>query len=131
MRLGPGRSSRWLAVACLIPLLAGWAGCGRDRERAGVLHGRVTVGGRPLAGGSVYAVGGVAAGECATNAAVAPDGSYEMSGVPVGVVRIALLPPPGDAEDAVPLPPKFLDTKTSGLTVEVRPGRQVYDVAIP
>lgn len=121
----------WLNVTCLCCGFIAIAGCGGDGERAGVLHGRVTVGGRPLFGGTVYAVGGAGDREFATNAAVAADGKYEMPEVPIGTIRIAVLPPPGDSIDALPLPPVFLDTRTSGLTVEVQPGRQAYDIAIP
>lgn len=129
MRVARSLSAR-LAVACLLSSVVVCAACSRGGERAGVLHGRVTVGGRPLVGGTVYAVGGVGVREFATNATVAADGDYEMPEVPVGVVRIAVLPPSGDPADALPLPPMFLDTRTSGLTVEVQPGRQAYDITI-
>lgn len=115
-----------VVVACLVA-----GGCGVDGERGGVLHGRVTVAGKPLTGGSVYAVGGRGEREFATNAVVDADGRYEMTDVPVGVVRIAILPPPDDSADSLPLPPSFLDTRTSGLQLEVQPGRQAYDVRIP
>jgi hypothetical protein len=118
---------RWwsLAVACLV------VGCGR---RLGHVAGTVRVDGAPLDYGIInfVAPGG---------AASAPilDGAFEADGVPLGSVQIAVraLPRPvvaaaaaAGARPFAPLAERYLSPEHSGLSLEVRPGRQRHDVLL-
>ena len=106
-------------------------GCG---HRHGQVSGTVTVDGMPLDYGIINFV-------AKDGAASAPilDGAYEASGVPLGAVQIAVraLPRPVVAAPAAagsrpfaPLPERYLSPRDSGLSLEVRPGRQRHDVAV-
>lgn len=61
------------------------AGCG-DIPRSR-LHGTVTVGGKPLTGATVIFVG---SDSMTYLADLKPDGSYEVTGVPRGAVRVSV-----------------------------------------
>jgi hypothetical protein len=71
------------------------------------------------------------------SATLAQDGTYEITGVPVGPVRVTVgtfsgLLPPFLTEQlkAITLPARYDDAQKSGLTVEVRPGRQTYNIQL-
>lgn len=124
--------ARWLTAApCLsLALLAGLA-CG---PRHGDVSGHVTVDGMPLDYGIVNFVT-----DGAASSAPVVDGMFAAGGVPLGTVRIAVraLPRPVVAEPAAanarpyaPLPDRYLSPEASGLTLEVRPGRQVHDIVV-
>lgn len=68
---------------------------------------------------------------------IKPDGSYAVSGVPTGTARITVLPPPGitmagmpPPPKSLPIPPKYGDPNTSGLTYKVKHGSQTHDVQL-
>lgn len=76
------------------------AGCG-DIPRAR-LHGTVTVGGKPLTGATVIFVGSDSQTYLAD---LKPDGSYEVTGVPRGTVRVSVQKaPPRPSARANPTP---------------------------
>jgi hypothetical protein len=76
-------------------------------------------------------------------AAFAPDGSYVVTDVPIGKVKLGLLPPPRPRRRPVPegqdseikqpnmIPPQYNDPSKSGLTVEIHGGRTEYSVDLP
>lgn len=114
----------------LASLVAGGA-CG---PRHGAVSGRVTVDGVPLDYGIVNFVTNGAA-----SSAPVVDGTFAAGGVPLGTVRIAVraLPRPvvaepaaADARPYAPLPDRYLSPEESGLTLDVRPGRQVHDIVV-
>lgn len=124
----------------IVTLLALLSGCGPS---SGVLEGRVTVDGSPLANGilMVHDAGG------GVRSTPVLAGSYELEGVPLGQVRITIrsLPPPpmiapppassgssGAPVAAAPallqLPESLADADQSGLQATVVGGRQRYDL---
>lgn len=118
---------RWwgIAAACLA------VGCG---QRLGHVAGTVLVDGEPLDYGIINFV-------APAGAASAPilDGAFEAGGVPLGRVQIAVraMPRPVVAAPAAagvrpfgPLAERYLSPERSGLSLEVRPGRQRHDVVI-
>lgn len=113
----------------LVAMLA--AGCG---ARLGHVSGSVAVDGAALDYGIVNLVG-------PGGAASAPilDGRFEAGGVPLGTVRIAVraLPRPvvadpaaADARPYAPLPDRYSAAESSGLTLDVKPGRQRLDLTL-
>lgn len=125
-------SQRWTAVVATVVAIALAApGCGRQR---GDVSGRIMVDGVPLDCGIVNFV----APGAAASAAVL-DGAYEAGGVPLGAVRIAVRalprpvvapPPQGASRPYAPLPARYASPEESGLTLEVRPGRQQRDITL-
>ncbi len=119
-------------LAVLLAVLA--AGCARVPE-TGTVRGRVTADGVPLTAGSVLFE--TTHPRWATIAIVGPDGGYEVTGVPVGPVRIGVrtrgvrrFDAAGDGEP-VRTPRRFEDPATSGMEFEVFPGEQVLDIRVP
>ena len=80
------------------------------------------------------------------SAPVKPDGTFDLKGpngadVPAGTYKVAISPPPspppaaGASEMSPPptiegLPEKFYGTDTSGVTVEIKPGKQDLDIVL-
>lgn len=106
-------------------------GCG---PRLGEVSGTVAVDGMPLDYGIVNLVG-------PGGAASAPvlEGRFEAGGVPLGPVRLAVraLPRPVVADPAsagarpyAPLPERYLAPESSGLSLDVKPGRQRLDLTL-
>jgi serine/threonine protein kinase len=90
---------------------------------SGELRGRVTLNGKPVTGVWVRLKGD----GTSTAVTVAPDGTYSL-GLESGSYQVAIEPraekPP---KGAPPIPQRYTDPATSGLTVQVRPGQQVVD----
>ncbi len=121
------------------------AGCGGGK---GDVSGKVTYNGKALTFGNVQFLspGG------AFPAEIGPDGSYSVSGVPVGISKIAVTSrdeegfikymkarsaagkdktapmPKGNPEDYDKIPSKYGDTGQSGLTFEVKTGQQTFNI---
>ncbi len=129
-------------VGPLIVLLLVVSGCAEKETVRGVVHGRVTLGSKPVTGASVFFENtetGVA-----MNAPLDQDGRYEVksyqgAGLPPGIYRVAVTPGgvmkpeeslvlAGDAKAAraklpvTAVPEKYHKTTTSGLTVDVKEG---------
>lgn len=121
-------------------------GCGGG---TGTVSGTVTHNGQPLPYGSVQFVspGGAFVSE------IGPDGSYTINAVPTGVSKISItcqdpkyveymkalsasardpkLPKPkGSPEDFNKIPNQYTDPNTSGLTYEVKSGKQTHDIVL-
>jgi hypothetical protein len=133
------------AAALALALLA--AGCGPS---AGTISGKVTYNGETLGSGTVQFNGPNAT----AMSGIAADGTYTIPKMPVGTVQIAVEttpPPPGTPQDAggkitggsmsvqgappppgkyVPIPDKYKDPRTSGLSYEVKSGKQQHDLAL-
>jgi hypothetical protein len=109
------------------------------------VSGTVTYQGKPLPSGTVQFTGNNNLGD---SAVIQPDGTYTAGKVPLGAVKVTVTtnaggpgsgtmkPPGGDlpgmpaTPQAVPIPTKYKDTGTSGLGLEVKPGRQTYDIPL-
>ncbi|MDB5312468.1 MAG: resA 14 [Gemmataceae bacterium] len=141
------------AVALLVPVLS--LGCGGDRAPPGSVSGRVLYGGVPLMEGRVTLVGpkGQVAG-----AVVQKDGTYRIENPPTGLVRAAVAvydqrvvrsrspasaktpdpaaQPAGLAVSIAPptpvvrIPGRYGDPETSGLTCQINPGEQEWDLLL-
>jgi hypothetical protein len=137
-------SSCWrrslLAFPLCLLLVAGLAGCG---SKLGTVSGTVTYKGEKLKSGSVEFTGNNNQGD---SAIIQPDGTYTAGKVPLGSVKVTVTtnagasaggmkPPPPlpgmpPVPEAVPIPLKYKDTATSGLSLEVKSGRQTYDIPL-
>jgi hypothetical protein len=94
--------SGWLLGGVLLPgLLA--AGCGNT----GTVSGKVSYKGQPLGGGTILFV---APGQKTVKSAIAPDGSYTISGIPAGTIKIAV-----ETKSAQPPDPEALRRAFPGL----------------
>jgi hypothetical protein len=106
------------------------AGCGRSGY--GQVEGKVTFKGQPLTEAAIVFVPerGPAAG-----GAVGEDGSYRLltkrlgDGAVLGRCKVAFVSP--DPLKPLPIPKKYLDAETSGLTVEVKEGQNTINFEIP
>jgi hypothetical protein len=124
----------WLLVALLL-------GCGKPaEERTAVVLGTVTLEGAPLEAGTVLFMteGGHAASE-----SLAPDGSYTVRCRP-DRYKVAVTPPPppdplgipaGAAASRMPpsgkpIPKRYQDLGSSGLTVEAKKGNNRFDISM-
>jgi hypothetical protein len=130
-----------LAAPLLLP------GCDAPRSR---VHGTVKVQGRPVTGGTIIFQ---TKDPQAFAAELKADGSYEVSGLPRGTIRVSVqpLPPkgpgksvggpggaaPDPAKQAPPDPPPppgpvvptlYADANTSGLSFELKDQDQEYSV---
>lgn len=113
------------------------SGCGRT---PGAVSGKVTYQGQPLTSGLVIFV--AKDGKVSQPAGIEIDGSYLADHVPVGQVAVCVETHPvsgGDGGPAgkdqprpkyVPLPDKYKDAKQSGLSLEVKPGRNAYNIEL-
>jgi hypothetical protein len=110
----------FVAVIFAAAVIAG-LGCG-DRPRSRV-HGRVTYQNKPLAGAIITFF---AADGSTYNTDARADGSYDVSGIPRGSVRISVqVPPPRSRPrpDPVPgkaaVPPPVADSSTAAGSVSI------------
>jgi hypothetical protein len=112
----------------------------------GHVTGKVLYQDKPLPSGTVLFVG--PDGSRRGFSPIAPDGTYRIENVPVGLVKIAVVseprvPPglmkvsgPGSSpsdptkNDYVPIPARYMDAEQSGLTCSVEAGRQTRDLIL-
>ena len=140
---GPTRSIGGLVVAML---LAAFVGCGKSTT----VTGKITCNGRAVTYGSIIFVG---TDKTAHSAAIRPDGSYTVEGLPPGEFRIAVIsrdpakgrsvlrnhkPEPPSYPDAgrqaasssgwFPLPLRLESPLNSGLSCTLDAGPVTYDL---
>ncbi len=127
--------------AALLVVLA--AGCGPG---TGNVSGKVYLDGKEVPGGYVNFF---PEGEKATakSSPIAEDGSYAVSGVPLGTARISVqgvfgsvqlpnmktpqgLDMPRSDRKTIYVPTKYSTVEQSGLTFDVKPGSQTYDIKL-
>jgi hypothetical protein len=132
-----GRLRVWCVPVLLAALAAGCGGAKGERVRE--VRGTVSYKGQPLDSGTVRIVG--ANNEVAFGV-VQKDGSYVVTDVPPGEVRIGVIQgneprsvgdssgnkAAKDARPAVALPKKFHDPETSGFTTTITPGTTRLDI---
>lgn len=129
---------------CLAALVLAAAGCGRS-PRATV-SGKVTVGGKVVTAGTVVFVGDK---NQIVTARLDGEGRYVALRVPMGSVKVAVQtlqpsqlkaaekrpkgarPLPSPLTNLVPVPPKYGDPETSGLTCDVRQTQQEHNIDLP
>jgi hypothetical protein len=140
-------SRRWTRFVVLIAVFCASASLGCGAKKATV-SGTVSYKGEKLGNGNITFVG---ANEHASTAQIKADGSYEVSNVPVGTVKIQIetIPPPPenmsknlmgmgapkmegskqpDNGKYVKIPDKYKNAEKSGLTYEVKSGPQTHDI---
>jgi hypothetical protein len=130
----PRRAALSVLAFSLLALAAG--GCGRS---TGSVSGKVTYQDKPLPGGYVNFM----SQSVTKTSDIKDDGSYSVSGLPVGTAKIsvqglqkrqlAALPGQGGKDSApqqkeVFVPPQYGNTETSGLQYDVKPGAQPHDI---
>jgi hypothetical protein len=120
------------------------AGCGAPK---GELEGKVTFNGQPLPGGQVvvHPSKGWTEDDNAvpTSSRIQDDGSYYVSNIPPGPAKITVmtigafkLGPTGSSEAReylgkyVPIPLHYNDVNKSGLAVDVKNGKQEFNIAL-
>jgi serine/threonine protein kinase len=102
-------------------------GPGPPTGGTGFVTGRVTYKGRPVAGGRIQFQGGEAAPGATGQAAIGEDGKYNSPGLPPGVYRVAIIPPPGTPRNPISVPTRYSSPETSPLTVTLQPGMREAD----
>jgi hypothetical protein len=140
-----GRARMWLVVV----LLSAIPGCGSGKATATVT-GTVTYQGKPLPAGKVSFFG--LDGQVASGL-IGEDGSYEITNVPLGLVKVAVstpLPPPPEIikaakegkrrfgkgnpitvdSNTVSIPAKYSEPAKSGLSLTVTEGSQPYVIEL-
>jgi hypothetical protein len=111
-------------------LFLGLAGCGLG-STTGDLSGSVSYQGEPVRSGTVVFL---SADGVKQYAKITPEGTYRIAEIPTGTVLIAVIPhqrnpfPSGKTEKPAPLPERYTDPKTSGITHDVRAGSQQFDI---
>jgi hypothetical protein len=127
-------------------LAAAVCGC----SGTGTVEGKATVDGKPAVGAAVIFSG---RDNRSATAVVQEDGTYQTAGVPVGPVKVALMPGMGgwgpiglptpkganrDKEDLPKpapkrspppsIPKRYTNVETSGLTINVKGGRNAFNI---
>jgi hypothetical protein len=139
--------ARFLPPLAVLALAFVAAGCGPS---VGDISGTVTYNGQTLGSGTVQFNGTNAT----ATSGIAADGTYTITKMPVGPVQIAvetIPPPPGTPQDGggkitggsmsvqgappppgkyVPIPDKYKDPRTAGLSYEVKSGKQLHDIPL-
>jgi hypothetical protein len=128
-----------LAVALL---LTGALSAEEKVARTGSIMGTVTYKGKPLPAGIVAFH--TAEGKALT-ALIQADGTFAAKAVPVGAVRVTVetesvrpkprperhpTEKPEERPKSVAIPAKYADPSTSGLTYEVKQGKQTFDIRL-
>jgi hypothetical protein len=138
-------SIRGFALLIFLVLSLTAFGCG---SKTGTISGKVTYQGKAVTGGSVNFLSEGSESIMKTGG-IQKDGSYSVSGVPVGPAKITvqgvkarrlLIPTQlqkeqGKAEvttdqPEIYVPPKYGSADTSDLKYEVKPGKQHYDIEL-
>jgi hypothetical protein len=138
-----GRCVGTLGVVCILLALAG---CG---ARTGTVSGTITYQDKPLGNGRVMFINQKDPSK-ASQALIQPDGSYTATNVPLGPATITVetipdtatssgpggklkappgmdMPGAGEAKGKyVAIPAKYQSKDQSGLTYDVKPGKQEY-----
>jgi hypothetical protein len=103
----------------------------------GTMAGQVTLNGTPLPGGIVSFFDSKGQTQ---SGAISKDGAYSVPNIIPGKAQISVLtlseraihPDPEGRRNPsyVPVPAKYMDFRTSGLTVEVKIGKQDFDIPL-
>jgi hypothetical protein len=132
--------TRWLVRSGVLLALVsfGLSGCG---GKFGSVSGKVTYQGKTLTSGLVIFVD--KDGKVTQPAGIEVDGTYAADNVPVGQVAVCVETHPLSGGDGgpntpkdqprpryVPLPAKYKDAKQSELTLDVKPGANVYNIEL-
>ncbi len=148
MRTASSRSvAWWFAAGLLVVALPLAGGCGNGK---GDVSGKVTYKGELLKFGSVQFMS--PAGAMVSE--IQSDGTYSLTGVPSGTSKISVTcqddegyvkymhalaasakdkskpKPKGHPDDFSKVPAKYNDFDKSGLTYEVKSGKQTYDIEL-
>jgi len=133
---------RWrrslLAFPLTLLLVAVLAGC---QSKDGKVTGTVTYQGKPLQSGTVQFNGPDNKGD---SAVIQSDGTYTAGKVPLGANKVTVttnaggtgLKPPAPlpgmppVPEAVAIPGKYGNSETSGLSLDVKAGRQTFDIPL-
>lgn len=107
-----------LQTVCLSFLLVVGIGCQQPEPS---ISGKITYQGKVPALGQVTFVDEQGNG---LNTILSEDGTYTIRPARVGKMRVVIL-------SMSKLPAKYSDPKTTDLTVEIKPGENVYTVDIP
>lgn len=139
------RRAAGLAVLFLV-VVYGLPGCS---QRSATVSGTVNYQNRKVTSGSVVFVG--ADGVPSLPAPIREDGTYTATKVPTGTVKVAVVNPSPttstsgaplpandpEAQEAarefaryVPTPPRYRDAHSSGLTTELKPGSNDYNIEL-
>ena len=134
--VGTSGMVRWLASAAACLALTALVGCGGSSNGKATITGKVTYKHAPVAGGTLtlypasgspYPVG------------IKADGAFDVSDVPVGQMAVGIdtgsapvAPPAGStglpaSAPHVGIPPRYKNPKTSGLTWEIKGGKNTKD----
>jgi hypothetical protein len=153
-RIIPARPARLTCRACLpvgvLALAVAFGGCKPNTVETAEVSGTVKLDGKPLPGGSVSFVadkGGIAAG-----GVIGEDGTYKVTGAPVGPVHIIVdnrqleskpRQPKGpmlkkpDSQAPTPMkghyvriPDKYHSADKTPLTYTVKSGPQTYEIVV-
>jgi hypothetical protein len=109
-------------------------GCGGP----GTVSGKVTLNGTPLPGGLVTIIDSEGQSRLGR---ITKEGTYSMSNVAPGMAQVSVFtsefgggvrvkgdPPRDPYGPYVKIPGKYADIKTSGLTIDIKGGKQEYDI---
>ena len=133
--------SRALFTLVLSLLILTTSGCGK---KTGTVSGTVTIQGKKLPGGRVNFLSEGANATVKTSE-IKSDGTYSVSGLPVGPTKItvqgvaqrkmALAPgqegaPPQSDQATIAVPPQYGNADQSGLTYDVQPGAQEHPIEL-
>jgi hypothetical protein len=124
-------AARWvIGVGVMLAVV----GCGGT----GTVSGKVTLNGKPLPGGVVYVHDSEGQSR---SGGITKEGTYAVSNIAPGTAKINVLTlssmpsvrdPQGGGKNPlgeyVPIPAKYMDFTTSGLGLEVKSGKQDYDI---
>jgi hypothetical protein len=126
---------RSLVCFAILTTLLLLIGCGNTN--VGTVSGTVTYKGQPVRSGDVNLIS--ARGDAA-RVSIREDGSYNVPDpLPIGEYQVAITAPvseppaPGTKPKPVPpfdVPAKYRDTSTSKLTLQVKPGKNTYPIAL-
>ena len=138
------RHSRARLSLSLVVLLLAAVGCG---SRRATVYGKVTVHGKPVTEGTVSFVG---ANNEIASATLDGEGNYASPKVPRGTVKVGVqtlnqvqinrasanrpkgAPPlPSSLTNLIPVPAKYADPQTSGLSCDVQQARQEFNIDLP
>ena len=140
--------SRSRLTGVLLLTLSLLMGCSSSGGKLGTVKGNVTIDGVKANSGSVVFT---ATNGTTISGTIEPDGTYRAIGVPVGATQVSVTSPP--ARDAgnidpkmtvikdmpagnqpvskpVPIPAKYGNVGTSGLTFTVKGGENTYDIPL-